>query len=291
MKKPFLFDMETSDPDDVFTLCLLSSHPEVELVGVTITPGSDEQVGIVHHILDDVGHRAIPVGSYEPSTPKQCVSGFHYDFLGKFPLRKPDAQGYEVIKDCLQKHPECTVLTGAPLRNFRQISEDTIIKRWVAQGGFAGDNIVPPQHRLPKFEGKIYCPTFNFNGDYPTALKMLGMPFIEERLLVSKNVCHGVVYDMEFHQKVREVQSNYLGLSLIFKGMDIYLNNKPSGKIFHDPLAACVAIEPSICEFKEVIMKRHKGEWGAEPAKGTQTFITISADKDKFFTVFSGLKS
>ena len=31
------FDMETSDPDDVFTLCLLAHHPRVNLVSVTVT--------------------------------------------------------------------------------------------------------------------------------------------------------------------------------------------------------------------------------------------------------------
>ena len=33
------FDMETADPDDVLTLCLLSHHPKVNLVSTTITPG------------------------------------------------------------------------------------------------------------------------------------------------------------------------------------------------------------------------------------------------------------
>ena len=28
-----------------------------------------------------------------------------------------------------------------------------ILKRWVAQGGFAGDSVVPPEHRLAKFAG------------------------------------------------------------------------------------------------------------------------------------------
>lgn len=45
-----------------------------------------------------------------------------------------------------------------------------MIERWVAQGGFAGDNIVPPQYRLKKFDGKIFCPTFNFGGDSRAAM-------------------------------------------------------------------------------------------------------------------------
>jgi pyrimidine-specific ribonucleoside hydrolase len=43
------FDMETSDPDDVFTLCLLAHHPCVNLVSVTVTPGSKHQIGLVKY--------------------------------------------------------------------------------------------------------------------------------------------------------------------------------------------------------------------------------------------------
>lgn len=42
-----VWDMETSDPDDFFTLLLLLGHPLVNLKGVTITPGTPEQVGVV----------------------------------------------------------------------------------------------------------------------------------------------------------------------------------------------------------------------------------------------------
>jgi inosine-uridine nucleoside N-ribohydrolase len=31
--------METNDPDDFLTLCILSTHPKVNLRAVTITPG------------------------------------------------------------------------------------------------------------------------------------------------------------------------------------------------------------------------------------------------------------
>jgi hypothetical protein len=41
------WDMETGDPDDFTTLLLLLGHPQVNLIGVTIAPGTPDQVGVV----------------------------------------------------------------------------------------------------------------------------------------------------------------------------------------------------------------------------------------------------
>lgn len=45
--RPFVLDMETSDPDDFITLLMLLGHPLVDLRAVTVTPGTREQVGLV----------------------------------------------------------------------------------------------------------------------------------------------------------------------------------------------------------------------------------------------------
>jgi hypothetical protein len=85
--------------------------------------------------------------------------------------------GEDIIYETIKEFPTCTIITGAPLTNvgnairkcvlcacMRGISmsrpshrdrmdvcafvfsryPDLVIERWVAQGGFAGDNIVPP---------------------------------------------------------------------------------------------------------------------------------------------------
>lgn len=58
-----LWDMETGDPDDFVTLLLLLGHPRVNLLGVTITPGTPDQVGVVRAALGWFG-RTIPVGVF-----------------------------------------------------------------------------------------------------------------------------------------------------------------------------------------------------------------------------------
>ena len=58
-----VWDMETGDPDDFLTLLLLLGHPDVNLKGITITPGTPEQVGVVRHALA-LFERDLPVGSF-----------------------------------------------------------------------------------------------------------------------------------------------------------------------------------------------------------------------------------
>ncbi|HAS45935.1 MAG TPA: nucleoside hydrolase [Microscillaceae bacterium] len=281
-----LFDMETGDPDDAVTLCFLIAHPAVSLRAVTVTPGTDEQIGLVRHILKVTEHSDIPVGSYRPNYDKNCVSIYYRRWLGNFESASPDDEGHKIIRQTLDEYPDLTLITGAPLTNFGSLEVSQPIHRWVAQGGFAGDNVVPPQYRLPKFNGLLFCPTYNFNGGPKQALKMLNEVPINERLLVSKNVCHGVVYDLDFHKLLATQQHIHPGYELIYKGMELYLAKNRAGKKFHDPLAACIAIDPSICLFKEVKLLRKGGKWGSEPAEGTNTFISIYADQDKFRQTF-----
>jgi len=179
------------------------------------------------------------------------------------------------------------MLTGAPLKNLSKISKKVLLKRWIAQGGFAGDNVVPAELRLPKFDGLITCPTFNFDGDPETALNLLKNETISERYLVSKNVCHGVLYNQTMHEKFKQAKDRSPGLNLTYRGMDIYLEKRSTGKKFHDPLALAVALDLSVCKFKEVEVYRKGREWGAYIFPGSGTFISIEADIEKMIRVLT----
>lgn len=88
---------------------------------------------------------------------------------------------------------------------------------------------------------------------------------VHSRLLVSKNVCHDVVYDASFHELVQQHMGDSLGnayycgrmahngiagLTCIYEALVGYIRRK-AAKALHDPLAACVAIDPSICTFAQ----------------------------------------
>ena len=282
------FDMETADPDDVFTLCLLAHHPKVNLVCVTVTPGSTKQIGLVKHILALL-NKNIPVGAKNILHSKDCVSTFHYNWLGKIGDGIPDGTGAEVLEAAIKQFPDLTIVCGASLGNIGALLDrDVTIECMVIQGGFAGDNIMPPELVLEKFRGKITCPTFNLNGDVPSALKVLDSTRVVQRFYVAKNVCHGVVYEATMHEYIRPHKDNNAGLKLLFEGMDKYLEKKPTGKAFHDPLAACIAINPDICHFERVELYRERGEWGSRFTDKLNAWISIKIDFDKFQNTIVG---
>lgn len=231
------------------------------------------------------------MGAYDIDREKPSVSQWHYSTFGNIPPSSNAQPGWQVLAENFDE--DTTLVTGAPLKNLKVLLRDhdegVTLGRWVAQGGFAGDPVVPEEHRLEKFAGKVTCPTYNFNGDPKGANLALVHPAIKERRCVSKNVCHGVFYDRAFHEKVGKVRDARKSFGLIHDAMEGYLAKKPDGKKFHDPLAACAALDPSIVTWAEVEVYRAKGEWGSVPRSGTNTWITTAVDQEAFHRVFLGV--
>jgi pyrimidine-specific ribonucleoside hydrolase len=278
-----VWDMETQDPDDFLTLLLLLGHPQVNLKAVTITPGSAHQVGLVRRALSWFG-KDLPVGANNLDHLKPCVSSWHYRAYGEAPPSREAEPGGEVLlRSCDEG---TTLITGAPLKNLgaalRLGGDSFRLGRWVAQGGFAGEGVVPRERQLDKFKGLTTCPTFNLNGDPKSALAALAHPGIGVRRFVSKNVCHGVIYDEALHERFTAVKGRSKSLELIWQGMDAYLRNREEGKKFHDPLAACCAIDEGVGTWAEVELYREKGQWGSRLRPGSNTWIIVDHDHERF---------
>lgn len=319
-----VWDMETSDPDDFITLLLLLGHPQVNLKAVTITPGTPDQVGVVRQALRWFG-RDIPVGAFNldhqtksmregvgPGEGRHgqrgvCVSSWHYKAYGDMPPSRDAAPGPEVLRAMCDA--STTLITGAPLKNLGGAMKlpGFHVGRLVVQGGFAGEGVVPAERQLPKFRGMVTCPTFNLNGDPKSALEALRHPGIGQRKFVSKNVCHGVIYDEALHERIAALKDTSLSLQRIWQGMEVYLDKhggKSSapylpesapealgGKAFHDPLAACCAIDEEIGEWAEVELYREKGAWGSRLAPGSGVWIIIGYDREKFLRTLTASAS
>lgn len=228
-----VFDMETADPDDYLTLLLLLGHPDVDLKAVTITPGSQWQVGLVRRALAEHAHADVPIGVRNLEHPKRCVSSWHERAFGAIePSNDAVPAGELLVEIC---NADTTLITGAPVFNLGSAcdSDDFVLGRWVAQGGFAGEGVVPTELQMDKFAGRTTMATFNLGGAPKAALAALEHPGIGERRFVSKNVCHRVVYDEAFHQRLGTVKSERASLSDLWKGMEAYL--APKRKAGHIP--------------------------------------------------------
>lgn len=273
------FDMETQDPDDILALCILATHPRANLVSVSLHPGGRDQVGVVKHVLRRLGHNDVRVGAAGLEDGKSRVSAFHYRWLGNVKPEDPDGTAVGVIRES-SIHRQIALVTGAAVTNPAAavaLYPDTF-NIWVAQGGFAGDNVVPPEDRLPKFEGKLVCPTFNFNGD-PTAARNLLDSSIPVKRLVSKNVCHGVIHDRAAQNRL--VRGCHPGLDLLIRGMEVYFERHPDGKALHDVLAVALLFNADAATWARVEMYREKGGWGARPVDQGGALITTRIDRPR----------
>jgi pyrimidine-specific ribonucleoside hydrolase len=287
-----IWDMETSDPDDFLTLLLLLGHPCVRLQAVTVTPGTPEQIGLVRYALNQFG-RDIPVGAYNIEHGKKCVSGWHYYAYGQIPPSLEAEDGPELLLRLCDE--QTTLITGGPLHNLgrclRLAQERNVhafrLGRLVAQGGFAGEGIVPEEKQLGKFKGRRTCPTFNLNGAPHAATAVLASFSIRKRVFVSKNVCHRVLYDQSLHASFQETKDACLSHALIWQGMDHYLRRHPGGKLLHDPLAACCAIDERIGTWAEVELYSQQGEWGARLSPDSHTWIITDYDHEHFLKILT----
>jgi len=295
-----VFDMETGDPDDVLTLLLLAANPRVHLLAVTITPGAAEQVALVLWILQELQLPGVRVGAQEwpKNADKKCMRGKFYDSFGRVPEKVLRGAGIEtatqVLLECCDA--STTLLTGGPLHNLGAALEigGFSVGRWVAQGGFAGDGVVPKHLQMEKFAGRTTCETWNFNGNRPAAHAALASEAISRKVLVSKNVCHRVVYDSRLHdafrdavQKAQPETTRAAALKLLYQAMCNYARGE--GKKLHDPLAMAAVVDESVCRFEEVRVYRDTKGWGSALETGTRTWISVDYDDNKFRQVILGL--
>jgi pyrimidine-specific ribonucleoside hydrolase len=300
--KQIIFEMETSDPDDFMTMLWLADHPEVDLLGVLVTPGSKDQCQLVRWGLDRCGKTATPIGAlHGPSWwasadgQKARVSGFHSKAYGGGALQHAlgEISSGPALLAGLLHDTNTTVLVGSPPKNTGKMLNDfpaTTIARWVQQGGFAGDNLVAAP--LEKFKGRVTCPSFNPGGASKETLALLASPRVHQRLFVSKNVCHDVVWTPEMQSELKrrltsDDSSIRVGMAMMIDALDLYLEDRGSGKAMHDLVAAACVLDESVCEFKEVEIYREKGEWGAREASGTNTRISVGFNQERFVEVLA----
>lgn len=335
-RTPVIFEMETQDPDDFMTLLWLADHPKVDLLGVMVTPGGHDQCALVRWGLNHCGREDVPIGTYHGAAwwktldgQKPRVSTFHYkvysDEAPAWKLSKNAVHyGPALVSRLVRAHPDTTYLVGSPPKTLAQafrMDSELRIWRWIQQGGFAGDNLVAEEDRLEKFKGRTTCPSFNVGGAWKQTLELcdLGNERLSLKRFVSKNVCHGVIWDAELQTRLKQhlvapfvgptkyaqipggevslpspppadwMQAIRPGLRTMLHRLDTYLRDKGKAKAMHDLVAAACVLDEQVCRWSpEVETYRVKGEWGARPQEGTRTKISVGFDLDRFVKVLAG---
>ena len=317
------FAMETGDPDDIFALLWIIAEQSVTLRGIAVSKGSLDQVGFLRWLLNQFNSpqiKTIPIGPVVPlktdekkGRPKSNLdkgTAKKFTHGASFDKKDPgDGKGSDLLYAFLQTYPKGTVITGAPLTVLRLLFEDhpdARIEKLVSQGGFAGSRCVKSQDRLDKFKDTVRVGTYNFNGDVRAANMVLASPYIAQKTFVSKDVCHGVAWTMEIDERVGKILSTFKSHNAASQSKnDIYIAwslmsgaSKKKNKKLHDPLAACVAVCPDICNFMFVRCYRERGsetevdnltgsyKWGSVPDPASKNAMSVSFNLDKFEALF-----
>ncbi len=282
------YDMETGDPDDPMTVLMLAVNKKAKLRGISIYPGSEDQVGFVKAMLMNIGLDDVLVGSRDPNFPLmnlQTSKTYRRLAMGDFSPAKPDGLGHEILAELYTKYPNGVLISGAPLGNIYDLltyHPEIKIDKMYVQSGFAGRNCIPVEKQHPRFKGLETFRAHNFDLYLEGAWKFLNSPNIEKKYLISKDITHFVVYDHELHKLVRKKIKEHPAWWAMWHSMEYYLEKHPKGKRLHDPLAVCSAINPEILKFLEVKCYYKNKGWGSIPMKGTNIFISVDLNYEEF---------
>ena len=187
-------------------------------------------------------------------------------------IKEVKNMGIEILEDI----PAGTdfVFCGGSFTKIAKYLRNNKLKLLVANGGFAGCNVVQPEDELPKFKGKTSIRTFNLNMDVNAGKEVLDSKNVDRIILVSKNVCHseinvrGILHKDEFLNKYKLKQDKRLHDLLMAKEGILYLNN-----------------QHSICDYMTIdyILEREKSDvncrWGSKINYDSNIYITVGYHK------------
>ena len=171
------------------------------------------------------------------------------------------------------------VFCGGALTALSKFLENHKISTLVMNGGFVGDNIIPKEDRLEKFDGKKTISTFNFNCDVVSTDKVLksSTEKIGKIILVGKNVCHS-------KKNTPSGIWNYKEYDYLFKKYKVREN-----KCLHDMLMCHEGLcllnlidEKPYCEFEEVYpynegLNGKRTKWGSKKNNDNTPYRKVSA--------------
>lgn len=284
-----IVDTNSRDIDDTLMLMLLVSDPRFEVMCVTVTPGTKEQIQVVQYILNIAGKNPIPpIGAdMWPSEADSCKSSKvskEATFLGA----GREVVNFQQIRDAGELlvemcDEEATIITGASLRNLaRAISlrsknsistkegstGSTFCKRWIGQGGFASDHDVPDSKYHRGVMGGTMCTSYNLSKCPVSTSVVLNAVLdgtIKEGLLVSSKRHHlpsnkwsdnwrnRMLLATKRQRKQRGFDEKFYGKGRQ-RALQAILDLKVrKNKALHDLLLIAVALHPNVCSWTDTV--------------------------------------
>jgi hypothetical protein len=157
------------------------------------------------------------VGSNNPNYPKNCVSPFHNGVFPNLKEEEPDGIASEILYQTFIKYPQATIITGGPPMNVAALLEkhpEVTISTWIAQGLLVLILHLQDRwfcRRKPCWKGERFekicwkrglcgsklvkvkwnCATITLSSSKMVD-SLLSSLQIQKRVIVAKNVCHGV---------------------------------------------------------------------------------------------------
>jgi len=179
-----------------------------------------------------------------------------------------ERDGIEVLNEI----PKGTdiVFCGGAFTKIAKYLQNNKLDLIVANGFFAGCNIVPPEHVLDKFKNLAQCVSYNPNQDYKSALEVVRSGV--DMLIVAKNVCHHPDNTIDNWHDPKSVKIKI-----------------PARKKLHDLLMVKEGINfiknrSTFCVYESVNIYMNKGNaitWRAEPDKESNILISLYAKTNK----------
>ena len=295
---PLLFDTDIgSDIDDAVALAYLLHQPRCELLGITTVSGEPEKraaladaivraSGRAEEIPVHVGYAApLLVPSLQPQAPQaEALAGREHRTFG------PRPAAVDFLRECIRARPgEITLLAVGPLTNLAVLFAldpeiPTLLKQLVLMGGV--------------FYGRGYDQAnaeWNIRNDPHAAAIVFRAP-------VPRLVAVGLDVTMQCRMPSEEVRSRFTKagppLDLVLDMAEVWFRHT-SQITFHDPLAAALIFEPSLCALEaqrievELTSPRGLGQTYFDdnaPRKPHEIAISVKAEAffDHYFATVGG---
>jgi len=251
-----VIDVNSRDIDDTLLLLLVAGDPRFDLACVTITPGTRQQVAVAQRILALTNRTSVPIGAEKwPENASSCRKVCEMAAKLGASNTVDDSAVYDASRLLARcSNADTTVITGSSLTNLAGAlrTREMLCGRWIGQGGFASDSVVPTEAAVGIEAVTSYNLQKNISAvDDVIAALGDGIP---EALLVSSMRHKGTnKMDERWRQGFDAATQNHRKHHVtrerkvsVQKLLDLGIRENKS---LHDVLLLAVALEPSICNW------------------------------------------